>query len=430
MNRLSSTDYLHQLRADNTLNGRPRRILVLTANAGFGHRSAAIAIEEALKEIYGSQVQVLMVNPLDDRRAPLLLRESQSDYDKIVRNMPELYRLGYEASDAAIPTVMVESALTVLLYEVMSDIIEQIEPDAIISTYPLYQAPMAAYFTISRHYIPCMTVVTDLATVHRIWFNEHVDHLFVPTETVKKLAIEYGISEGAITLTGIPVHPRISRETRSKDQIREELGWQKETITLLAVGSKRVEGLMEALNVVNHFGYPLQLAVVAGKDEETYQALQAMEWHIPVHLYNFVENMPMLMHASDAIICKAGGLITTESLAVGLPMIFIDLIPGQETGNAEYVVSNNAGDITRKPLEVLSALKHLTMNDMRLLKERSANARRLGKPFAAYEIARLAYQAAERGPITRERKLLQIRPKLIDLLTQNHVAIKKDADTQ
>jgi 1,2-diacylglycerol 3-beta-galactosyltransferase len=426
---MSTNNSIH-IHTESSRTNRPLRILLLTANAGFGHRSATLAIEEAFKELYGSRTQIFVVNPFDDKRAPILLHDSQADYDKIVRSMPELYRLGYEASDAAIPTIVVESFLTVLLFELMEDIIRQIKPDAIVTTYPLYQAPLSAYFTISRHFIPFMTVVTDLATVHRIWFNEHIDQLFVPTETVKELALDYGISEDTITISGIPVHPRISREKRSKEEIREELGWQKDITTILAVGSKRVDGMMETLDVVNHFGSPLQLAVVAGKDKETYQTLKKIEWHIPAHIYDFVDNMPTLMRASDAIICKAGGLITTESLAAGLPMIFINLIPGQETGNAEYVVSNGAGDMARKPFEVLSLLKHFTMNNNALLKERAFNAQKLGKPYAAYEVARLAFEAAERGPFTRERKILQIRPKLIDLLNQNHIALNKESENK
>jgi UDP-N-acetylglucosamine:LPS N-acetylglucosamine transferase len=35
------------------------------------------------------------------------------------------------------------------------------------------------------------------------------------------------------------------------------------------------------------------------------------------------------MHASRLIIRKGGGLIVTESLANGLPMLLIDVIPGK-----------------------------------------------------------------------------------------------------
>jgi hypothetical protein len=45
--------------------------------------------------------------------------------------------------------------------------------------------------------------------------------------------------------------------------------------------------------------------------------------------------------------------------------------------------------------------------------------------FAAYEIARLAYQAAERGTITRERKILQNPSEADRSADQNHISIKK-----
>ncbi|MFN7036121.1 MAG: hypothetical protein ACK4SN_07110, partial [Bellilinea sp.] len=79
--------------------GSRKKVLILTADAGFGHRSAANAVAAALQRQYGDQVQVEIVNPLDDKKTPLLLRESQSDDDLLVRKAPEWYKLGYDASD-------------------------------------------------------------------------------------------------------------------------------------------------------------------------------------------------------------------------------------------------------------------------------------------------------------------------------------------
>ena len=92
-----------------------KRILILTADAGFGHRSAANAVAAALEEVYPDQCQVEISNPLDDHRTPFFLRDSQSDYDTIIRNAPELYRFGYDASDSTVPNSILESALAVLL---------------------------------------------------------------------------------------------------------------------------------------------------------------------------------------------------------------------------------------------------------------------------------------------------------------------------
>lgn len=406
--------------------GESRRVLILTADAGFGHRSAANAVASALKELYGDLCEVYIVNPLEDKRTPFFLRDSQSDYDKLVRNMPELYRFGYDASDSSVPAVIVEQALTVLLFEVMRDIVRSYRPDVILSTYPLYQAPLRAVNTVSKLSIPLIAAITDLATVHRLWFSSSVDVCMVPTSIVYDLAMNYGLTPEQVRVTGIPVNPEVVRERRSPKEIRQALGWHTDMITVLAVGSRRVDRLVDALNVLNHFGRPLQLIMSAGKDQALYNELKAMDWHVPVKIYEYVQNVPAFMKAADIIICKAGGLIVTEALACGKPMILIDAIPGQETGNADYVVQNGAGDLAREPIEVLEAAGHWLMDGARLLRSRSENARRLGKPNAAYDVANAAWLAAQHSPAQAFFSRGTGRLRLIDLLSKNHVRWEED----
>jgi 1,2-diacylglycerol 3-beta-galactosyltransferase len=398
-----------------------KRIVILTADAGFGHRSAANAVAAALKELHPDDCQVEILNPLDDKRAPFFLRDSQADYDRVITNMPELYKLGYDFSDATVPSVLVDSALSVLLFEVIRDMIKKHQPDAIVTTYPLYQSPLTAVISVGKLDIPVLTAITDLVTVHRLWFDNDIDACLVPTEAVRSLAIEYGFPETKIHLTGIPVHPNIAKEKRPQVEIRQELGWQVELPTFLAVGSKRVDRLIEKLNIFNHFGMPLQLAIVAGKDEELFQELQEMDWHIPVHLYDYVDNMAPLMHAADAVVCKAGGLIVTEALATGTPLILIDALPGQETGNAEYVVENEAGDLVEEPILVLEALYHLLQDGAQLMEKRAENARSLGRPESAYSAATMAWQAANGRRIRKPGWLVERRNRVIDLLERNKI---------
>ncbi len=401
------------------MNQMKQRVLILTADAGFGHRSAANAIAAAFDNLFGAMCDVDIVNPLEDKRAPFLLRDLQSDYDKLVRNSPELYRIGYDASDTTVTSAIVESALTVLLYEVMRDVVRNYRPDVIISTYPLYQSPLEAVFTMHNREIPLLTVVTDLATVHRIWFNRSVAACLVPTEVVRNLALQYGLNEEQVTVTGIPVNPQLAFDQRSRDEVRSELGWQDGLVTVLAVGSKRVDRLLGTIHVLNHFGQPLQLAIVTGKDRELYDVLSKIEWHVPVHLYEYVQNVPTMMRAADCLVCKAGGLIITEALAAGCPMMLIDVIPGQETGNAEYVVGAGAGDLARSDFEVLEVLSHWMMNGGRLLQQRAETAKSLGKPLAANHVAKLAYKHSLQSAPAR-RHILS-RPTLIDLFNRNQV---------
>jgi UDP-N-acetylglucosamine:LPS N-acetylglucosamine transferase len=152
--------------------------------------------------------------------------------------------------------------------------------------------------------------------------------------------------------------------------------------------------LYESLHVLNHSGLSLQLVVVAGGDDDLYHRFQQTEWHQETHLYNFVTNMATLMRAADCVMGKAGGLTVTEALACGLPIILINVIPGQETGNADYVVNGNAGDFARDPMEVLEVMCHWLEKEGELYKARSQNAHSLGRPRAAYDVAELVWTAA------------------------------------
>jgi 1,2-diacylglycerol 3-beta-galactosyltransferase len=138
----------------------------------------------------------------------------------------------------------------------------------------------------------------------------------------------------------------------------------------------------------------LQLVAIAGGDDELYQRFQGTEWHVETHCYNFVTEMGTFMRAADCILGKAGGLTVSEGLACGLPLILVDVIPGQETGNANHVVSGNAGVLARDPIEVLEAMCHWLEKDRRLYHQQAQNARKLGHPQAAYDVADLAWTAA------------------------------------
>lgn len=371
-----------------------KRALILTADAGFGHRSAANAVRDAILDKYSEDMSVELLNPLDEPTTPSFLRDTQSDYDKYVKHVPELYQLGYEASDNLIPTVFLERSIGVLLVDTMRELFNKYKPDVVLSTYPWYQAAISTLFTGRKNKVPQYTVVTDLSTVHRMWFHKKVTGCLVPNTLVAELGMSYGMPLDKIIITGIPVSPAISKEKRNKNEIRKELGWQPDLPTVLAVGSKRVERLIDSLNVINHFGAPIQVAVVCGKDENLFRELTHFEWHIPAYIYEYSDQVATLMKASDLMLCKAGGLIVTESLAAGLPMMLTEIIPGQETGNAEYVTAYGAADMAESPIAILECLSHLMKDDQALLKKRSANAKFLGQPESAYSAADILWKAS------------------------------------
>ena len=397
---------------------QPTRILILTADAGFGHRSTANALCRAFDLRYGDAAQVIVVNPLDESTAPPLMRSAESDYDKLAREWPQFYKLGYKMSDLSLTTSVTETAYVIMMYEPIARLMKQHAPDIVVVTFPTYQYPVAAHRRLMGSGTPIATVVTDLVSLQKMWFSQSVDLCLVPTQTAADLALERGLDPDVVHVTGLPVNPSLAVSPATKAEARRALGWPEDKFTVLAVGSKRVERLDAFTHVLNHAGFDLHLAAVAGGNEQLYAALTATEWHIPATIYDFVSNMPDLMHAADCIVSKAGGLIVTESLACGLPLFLTQVIPGQETGNAQFVVEGGAGELTMEPLLFLEAMAHWLADGGRLYQERAANARRLGRPEAAFVAAELSWQTAAAGATHRRRRFPISREKLRALLRQ------------
>jgi len=396
----------------------PKKILILTADAGFGHRSTANALCRAFEMRHGEEAQVIIVNPLDDAAALFFLRSAESDYDKLAREWPQFYKLGYKMTDLSLTTNVTEMAYVMMMYEPIARLMKQHQPDVVVITFPTYQYPVAAYRRIAGVRVPIVTVVTDLVSLQKMWFSQSVDMCLVPTGEAAVAAIERDMDPEGIHVTGLPVNPELANVPASKAEARRALGWPEDKFTVLAVGSKRVEALDTFANVLNHAGHDLHFVGVAGGNGQLFEALRGAEWHIPATIYDYITNMPDLMHAADCIVSKAGGLIVTESLACGLPMFLTQVIPGQETGNAKFIVEGGAGDLTLEPLQFLEGMAHWLADDRRLFKERAANARRLGRPDAAFVAAELIWELAQ-GKVTRRRSRLPIsREKLKDLLRQ------------
>ena len=392
-----------------------KQILILTADAGFGHRSTANALARAFELRYGDAAEVTIVNPLDEPGAPPFLRSAENDYDKLATQWPSFYKLGYKMTDLALTTSATEMTYVLIMYDLIARLMKQHRPDVVVITFPTYQYPVAAYRRLSGSSVPMVTVVTDLLSLQKMWFTASSDLCLVPTQHAADLALERGLDPEIVHVTGLPVNPALA-DVPDKAEARAALGWPADKFTVLAAGSKRVERLDEFAHVLNHAGFDLHLVAVAGGNDELYARLQATDWHIPTTLHNFVDNMPAMLHAADCVVSKAGGLIVTESLACGRPLLLVQVIPGQETGNAELVTREGAGDLTLEPLEFLEAMGNWLADGARLYHQRAANARRLGRPEAAVAAADLIWDACREGSTQRASRFPIALDKMKELL--------------
>jgi 1,2-diacylglycerol 3-beta-galactosyltransferase len=365
-----------------------KRFLILTSDSGFGHRSAARSVQKALEAIAPEQVDILIINPILETDVPKLWQQMETGYDSRVKNSPKLYRFTYDISDSPQMSKLAGGALVFLLKKNIKQVIEIYKPDAILSTNQMYNTPVGAILKDKELKIPFFTVVTDLADVHAMWFTSGPDKYYVASEWVLRKGLESKVPPGKIGITGIPVDPDFSLIHEKREQLCEELGVARGYTNTLFVGSVRVENILENLIGLRDVKYPLQAIVITGGDHDLYEKLQGINFDFPVVLRDYVTNMPEWMAVADVLATKAGGLILSEGMAIGLPIMLIGYLPGQEEGNVRYLLAHQAGSLVTNPFELASVLNFWLENDCQRLKSVAANSKALGHPDSASIIAK------------------------------------------
>ena len=375
-----------------------KRCLIITSDAGFGHRSAALSVAKALEVLYPGQVEILVTNPIQESNTPTVMKPIEKGYDRSVRFSPGLYRLSYEVSDSRLVSEVVEGALALMLQRIMADTIREFKPDVILNTNEMFNTPIGRVLQETGARTPSFTVVTDLADVHSLWFSPEPDRFFIANEWVKVKALESGVPEGKLVTSGIPVSPDFSLNQVEKQALRGSLGLDPHRLTLLFVGSNRVSNLQEYLQVLESFPTPVQVAVIAGGNDELYKKLVDSHFDFPVEVRNFEKNVPQWMMASDILVTKAGGLIVSEGLAAGLPILLIDYLPGQEEGNVRFLLSHQAGAFVQNVGEFRAMIDYWLQEDASRLSQVARASAALGHPEAAMTVARAIWDAAVSQP--------------------------------
>jgi 1,2-diacylglycerol 3-beta-galactosyltransferase len=234
-------------------------------------------------------------------------------------------------------------------------------------------------------------VLTDWSAVHRLWVAPGVDHYTTPTESARQDCIRFSAAANAIDVVGIPVRRAFTGPTadpRLRANVLSELGLDASRFTVLAmVGA---EGSPRSLrNIARLAGLDLdgQLVVVCGRNDALRQRVQRLPAHLSLRALGFVENIGELMRAADVLVTKAGGLTLAEAFCSHVPVVVQDILPGQEAGNLEYVLDQQAVVFAPDPAALERIIHELSGDSARRarLAERGAS---LARPDAARRIAR------------------------------------------
>lgn len=356
-------------------------VVILTSDAGSGHRSAANAIAQQI----GAFATPIIVNPAHHPRASQTLAFAEKFYLEVVNHSPEQYAFAHEITDAPGLDVVLEYSLATTLRRSLVDIMQVHQPRVVVSVYPLLTRIVAN--TLPKWKMPrLMTVVTDLGNVHRAWFSSQDDVVAVPSLVVREKAVRCGIDIRKIVHTGLPIQTTYAAPSLPMPQLRQSLGWDPSLPTLLLLsGGAGIGPVQEMAYALDAVPMPLQIAIVAGRNSALADELRQYQWRQRVHVYDFVPLVDMV-HACDVVASKAGGLTVSECMAAGKPMIFYGEAPGQEAGNRTFVMQAGAGLYAHDTGQFVEYAGMLLADDA-ICQSMAIAAQRIGMPHAAVAVS-------------------------------------------
>lgn len=334
-----------------------KRILFLMSDTGGGHRAAAEAIGAALHNRYGrDQVSIELVDVFRSYSA-FPLNYMPEFYPWIVKNGKSSWGAGYQFTNSRKRAQVLSQTMFLSAERRMKRMVREHPADVVISVHSVLTRPaIEAFSRTFESRPPFIVVITDLVSTHYFWYDKRADLTLAPTQTAYDRGIDAGLSPDKMRVVGLPVHPRFSEELSDKASARQTLGWRADLPTLLLVGGGDGMGaLYDTVQAINNRKLTCQLVVVTGRNKVLREKLESHTWNQPIHIYGFIENMPLMMAGADILVSKAGPATICEALIAGLPMILYDAIPGQETGNVAYVVDNRAGVFAPNPGEAAAA---------------------------------------------------------------------------
>lgn len=371
-----------------------KRIVLLYEDTGGGHRSTALAVEQAIARLYPGRYEAMVVNGTP--YLPFPFDQGEKSYPAVVNRARFLHAWFFHTLNQPAMLKLLRVWLVSMGWPRARRLVQRFPADVYVSCHPLFSQLLPP--VIQRLRLPARVahVVTDLASGHAAHFAAGLDACLVPTEQARRQALQHGLPPDKVILTGQPVWPGLRERMNAGSAMRAALGLRADLpVALMMAGGDGMGAVAPTARAILRSALTLQLIVVCGRNESLRAELEATPARMPLRALGFVDNVPELMGASDILISKSGTLTLCEGLLAGLPILIYDAIPGQEDGNVAHIAQGGAGVFCPTPRAVVDQLRAWLDDPAQLARMREA-ALRLAQPDAAFNVAReVARLAAE-----------------------------------
>lgn len=370
-----------------------RKIFVCSAGFGEGHNTAAHNLVTALNEVGEGRVDTEFLDVFGLRR-PRLYAALRKGYVGLMNRSPSMWSAMYRLFDAqgsgalAVPFLGPER-------RAFARRLAEDQPAAVVSTYPAYGYLLD---DIARRGGPAgfrrVTVVTDSITINSVWHRCGGDFYSVPNEETAEVMRQAGVPAEKLRVLGFPVEPRFAEASSLPARPDVDGPDGRRVLYMINAGRRAAPEVVQRLLALD-----VALTVTVGRDEDMKATVERLVAERgprprPVQVIGWTREVPKLLASHHLLISKAGGATTQETIAAGCPMIISQVAPGQEEGNAELLVRNNAGRIGFAPEEIASTVEEAFADGAGVYREWSANLSKLRRPDAARDNARFILEQA------------------------------------
>jgi len=315
-------------------------VLVLTAEEGEGHTSAARALAAELQE-HGAICAV--VDALQGGLGRVVPFFSRDAYRLQLRWAAWSYGLEYFVFTRLAPArALARFGLALLGSRPLARMIRRHSPDVIVSTHPAVTAVLGSLRRRGRLRVPVVATITDFG-VHPLWSNAGVDlHLVMHPALLGHVEEVAGI--GSARVARPIVHPRF-RVPLSRARARELLDLPSEgQLVVVSGGGWGVGRVEEAVRTALRVP-ATRVVCITGRNERLQRRLQALfAAEERVKVVGFTTRMSELLAAADALIDTTVGVTCLEALTRGCRVIVYGAPPGHSRDSARALARLGLGE--------------------------------------------------------------------------------------
>jgi 1,2-diacylglycerol 3-beta-galactosyltransferase len=381
----------------------PIRLLFLIGDTGGGHRSAANAVRQALERSCPGRFDTVICDPLLGPGAPLRLRWLMRLYGPAIRLTPWFWGMLWRSYNS--PRVLGWNRRTVLrpAYRSVAAAVAEHQPAVIVAFHALTAEPAVRARASSVPDASLVTVVTDLVTAHLSWRDAAVDRIIVPSAPVRHQCRLDGMAEDRYTEIGLPVGVEFSQPpvgTHARGALQRALGLRGGRFLVVVTGGAEGSGgiYRRTAAILGRQPGDVDVAVICGRNAMLRRRLTRLAARSGGRLtvQGFVDNMADWLRCADVVVGKAGPGTIAEAACCGAPLLLTSYVPGQEAGNADFVVSAGAGRYVPRLPDLITEIDRLK-RDSRALAEMRQAAAAISRPGAAADIALMLASLADGG---------------------------------